>query len=408
MEQSLRTAIVAPDQELAQYLYRVLSDTSGLSIVRTVAEYPNPIDLARMLRAHAPQVVFLSVISPGDATTVAAQIEQIMPGVQVVAFGVSCDPSTLMEIMRAGIREYIAAPFEYTCLKDCLRRVNENLSRKPISSSATDLLYSFLPAKPGVGTTTLAVNAAIAAVRQRKAEGLLMDFDLNCGMVRFLLRLENDYSILDAAEHSANMDEALWPQIVTRREGLDVVSAGAPNPDIRIEHVQISHLLDYSRRNYKFICAHFSGNLEKYSLEIMHESRRIFLVCTTEVASLHLAKEKLAYLRRMDLGGRVQVLLNRYVKRAGITPEDVEQIVGAPVTMTFPNDYTRVSRSIQAGKSVDPESELGRSVGRFAEQLVDNDSERSATAVKRRFVEYFNITPARFSLERGKSGGPVM
>ena len=81
------------------------------------------------------------------------------------------------------------------------------------------------------------------------------------------------------------MDENLWPQIVTKCGRLDVVHAGVLNPEIRIENIQIQHLLDYARRNYKVVCADLSGNLEKYSMEIMHESRKIFVVCTPE--SLH-------------------------------------------------------------------------------------------------------------------------
>ncbi len=50
-----------------------------------------------------------------------------------------------------------------------------------------------------------------------------------------------------------------------------------------------------------------SGNLERYSLEIMHESKRIFLVCTPEIPSLHLAREKYLYLKQLDLGDRVGV-----------------------------------------------------------------------------------------------------
>ena len=211
----------------------------GISVVRQLDRYPNPIDLTRMLRSHAPQVVFLSIEAASLATEFASQIDKLMPGVQVVAVGRSCEPATLMEIMRAGIREYLAAPFEYSCLQNCLTRLTDNLSRRPIVSHSTDLLYSFLPAKPGVGTTTLAINASIAAARSQGAEGLLMDFDLNCGMVRFLLKLESSYSILDAAEHASNMDENLWPQIVTRCEGLDVVNAGVLNPESRIHNMQI-------------------------------------------------------------------------------------------------------------------------------------------------------------------------
>ncbi len=38
--------------------------------------------------------------------------------------------------------------------------------------------------------------------------------------------------------------------------------------------------MEFMRRNYRVLCFDLSGNLEKYSLEIMHESKKIFLVCT--------------------------------------------------------------------------------------------------------------------------------
>ena len=40
---------------------------------------------------------------------------------------------------------------------------------------------------------------------------LLSDFDLNSGMIRFMLKLDNAYGVTDAAEHALNMDESLWP-----------------------------------------------------------------------------------------------------------------------------------------------------------------------------------------------------
>lgn len=397
----LRTVIISPDTELAAYLHRVLGDIDDVSVVRIVERYPSPIDLTRMLRAHGPQAVFVCAESPEDATSIASHVEKVMPGIQVVAVGRSCEPATLMEIMRAGIREYLAAPFERRCVTECLKRVNENLARKPVSVQSSELLYSFLPSKPGVGATTLAINSSIALSQSLDTSALLMDFDLNCGMVRFMLKLESTYSILDAAEHAQKMDENLWPQIVTKCGGLDIVHAGVLNPEIRIESIQIQHLLDYARRNYKVVCADLSGNLEKYSMEIMRESRKIFVVCTPEISSLHLAREKLQYLQRMDLGDRACVLLNRYVKRSSVTPAEVEQIVGAPVEIAFANDYLRVGRAIQEGKGVDPNCELGKSCAALGALMLQ--SKRTAPeASRKRFVDYFNITPARFSLERTK------
>ena len=157
-----------------------------------VERYPAHLDLTRMLRSHAPHAVFVGVDCAEQANTIASHIEKLTPGVQVVAVGRSCEPAMLMEIMRAGIREYLASPFEKECVLACLRRLNENLARKPIHYQTSDLVYSFLPSKPGVGATTLAINSCIALSRAKDVNALLMDFDLNCGMIRFMLKLQSN------------------------------------------------------------------------------------------------------------------------------------------------------------------------------------------------------------------------
>lgn len=401
MPKVMRSVVISPSRDLSLQLTRVLAEFSAVSVVRVLEGYPNEVELTRTLRAHAPHLVFLSIESMKECSALAAHLEQIMPGIQVIAIGEGCQAEGLMTIMRAGIREFLASPFETTCVQDCLVRAMENLDRRPVSYQSTELLYSFLPSKPGVGTTTLALNGAMAAARHEGTSTLLADFDLNCGMTRFMMKLENPYSVMDAAQNASRLDENLWGQLVSKTGQLDVLHAGMMNPDLRIETLQIQHLFDFVRRNYKLICADLSGNLEKYSLEIMHESKRIFLVCTPEVSSLHLAREKFQYLQRMDLGGRVSLLLNRYHKRSAVSPSDVEQLVGVPVAATFANDYNRVAQAISDAKPIDGGSELGRQCGAFADMLLEK-KQASAPQPKKRLVEYFAITPARFTLDSSK------
>ncbi|MGC4052268.1 MAG: hypothetical protein QM757_23290 [Paludibaculum sp.] len=64
---------------------------------------------------------------------------------------------------------------------------------------------------------------------------------------------------------------------------MDVLHSGRLNPDFRIESSQVRNLLEFARRHYRAICVDLSGNLERYSLEIMHEAKRIFLVVTPEI-----------------------------------------------------------------------------------------------------------------------------
>jgi len=92
---------------------------------------------------------------------------------------------------------------------------------------------------------------------------LLSDFDLNSGMMRFLLNLRNEYSVIDAVEHSLQIDENLWPNWLTSIDQLDVFARRPGESNLRIESTQIRNLVEFMRRNYER-WLHLSGNLERY------------------------------------------------------------------------------------------------------------------------------------------------
>lgn len=396
----LRAIIICPDVELNNRLEKSLSETGIVAVTRVMDRYPNALELVRFLRAHAPQVVFLSTQTLSRAGDVVREIEKHTPGVQVIAVGRVADPQLLLELMRSGIREYAAYPFDREPLVEALMRVREMLQSKPAYIESTDNVFSFLPSKAGVGASTMALNVAVALSRQPNSSVLLSDFDLNSGMMRFMLKLTNDYSVTDAAEHAMDMDEALWPQMVTTIDKLDVLHAGKLNPDFRIEATQITHLMNFMRRNYRVLCFDLSGNLEKYSLEIMHESKKIFLVCTPEIPSLHLAREKYLYLKQLELHERVCILLNRCQKRPLITPDQIEQLLGVPVTMTFPNDYQGVHRALTFGRWVDPATELGRQFMVLAQTMLENRPR--AVDNRKKFIEFFSLVPGKYPVNEAQ------
>jgi pilus assembly protein CpaE len=390
----LRGLIICPDTGLTDRFEAALEDLGLVTVTRKMDHYPSAIELLRYLRAHAPQIIFLSVASLAKAMEVASEVEKNTPGVQIFAINDICDPQLLLELMRAGIREFGSLPFDRYTLRESLDRVADALKTRPPEIDVTDQVFSFLPSKAGVGTSTIALNAAMALSRLPNANVLLSDFDLNSGMIRFMLKLDNGYSVIDAAEHSIEMDESLWPQMITPIEGCDILHAGKINPDYRMEASQLRHLLEFMRRNYRTLCFDLSGNLEKYSLELMHESKRIFLVCTPEIPSLHLAREKYLYLRQLDLADRVSVLLTRCQKRPLITPQQIEQLLGLPVLMTFPNDYQGVHRALTFGRWVEVTSEFGKQCAALAHTITQDRAIR-AVEKKSKVADYFSIIPGK-------------
>ena len=347
----LRTVIISPDEGMAERLGETLASIDGaVELSRFVDHYPPMVDLVRILRAHAPEVVFLSFEDLGMAVATVRMLESQSAGLQIIAVNKVCDATHLRESMRAGVREFLTDPFDAESVEDALRGVRALLQRKPPVYNATNQIISFLPSKAGVGCTTLAMNISAALARVKEGSVLLTDLDLNSGMLRFLLKLATEYSLVDAVEAAGAMDETIWPQLISSKFGMDVLHAGRVNPNLRVEPTQMHNLIQFMRRNYEALVFDLSGNLERYSIEVMQESRRVFLVCTPEIPSLHLAREKMGFLKTLGLDSKVSLLLNRVQKKPPFTVPQVEELVGANVVSSFSNDYFAVSRATTAGQ----------------------------------------------------------
>lgn len=386
----LRAAIVCPDQELARQLEQGLLETRVAAVVATLHRYPDAVELERLLAERGVEAVFLSYESPQRFAVVASFLEKKAAGLPMAAVVNSCDPAILLELMRAGVREVLTPPFDPGKLRESLDRIQKLVDSR---SGTIDRLYSFLPAKPGVGASTVALNTAVALSRVPDTSVLLMDFDLNSGILGFLLKLNPRYSVVDALEHADHLDQDIWAKLVWPMGTLDVLPTGRLDPGLRVDPHKLQPLLAFARRFYKVICVDHSGMMEKYSLEILRESGRIFLVTTPEVPALHLGAEKLRFLRGLELANRVEILLNRAQPRSLLTREQIEEMLGAAIRTSIPNDYAAVHEAIMAGKPLREESRLGRHFEDLARSLLELPA--ISVTKKRKFFQYFSLAPAQ-------------
>jgi Flp pilus assembly CpaE family ATPase len=99
----------------------------------------------------------------------------------------------------------------------------------------------------------------------------------------------------------------------------------------------------------------------------------------------------------MDLGERTHVLLNRAAKRNIITTEQIQQLLGVPVFMEFPNDYRGVHVALTLGKEVDTESELGKQFQKLACTIAGQKTPAKNGPQKSKFMDFFDVLP-RYSL----------
>ncbi len=377
----IRSFLICPDRGMSEGFRQALAPFARLEFIRVLDTYPSSTELIRSLRVSAAEALFISMESIEDGVALAKEVRQEFPHLPTVAIHKSWDPAVLREALRLGIRDVLAEPFERKVLTDALNVLTDLVQHARKDHAITEQLFSFLPSKAGVGTSTIALNTSAAMANLPGQSVLLADFDLNSGMTRFMLNLKNSYSVIDAIESSSKMDEHIWADLVNTQGNLDVLHAGRIRPNYRIEPTQITEVVKFMRRNYRTVCFDFSGNLERYSVELMLESKQILMPVTAEIPSLHVAREKLTFLKEFDLAARTVAVLNRVTRNPVISLNQVEELLGIPVIHSFPNDYLGVSKALTKGSALPLDSSTGRSFLEFAGKLLKTTVPQSKAKV---------------------------
>lgn len=384
----LRALIITPDAGLAGSLSRALNGFAvDVSVRRVLDRYPEAGELSQLLKAHGPSAVFLGFQDPAQAAITARRIAAEVREMPVIAIHATCAPPVLREAMRAGVREFLTPPFDGGAIRQALGEVLCLLDQRPVCYGATDLLVAFLPAKAGAGASTLALYVSAALAAQGSGRALLADLDLNSGVQRLLLGLSNPYSVVDAVAHASGLDERTWPGYVTACGKLDVLHSGPCNPAVRLEQDRVGEFLQFLRRNYAAIAFDLSGNLERYALDVMQQARHVALVCTPEIPSLYLARERMLFLRELDLEQRVLVVLNRASRKAVFSKAQVEEMLAAPVFADFPNDWKELSSWTVRTEDLKPPPALAEKCQEFAAALLRGPEARP----RRKFLEHFTL-----------------
>lgn len=390
---SMRAILICPNAELRGAFEKTACHHPILRIAKTLDSYPRAEVFRHAVKVWAPDIIFLSLEDAEAAEQISKQIDHEFASMQRVALGEGEEPAMFRFALQLRMTDLLTSPFDDDHFVDSLKRLAEHLAVHPATTGNPGKVYAFVPAKGGVGATTIASAAARAFAEVPASKVLLADFDISSGTTGFVFNTEHAYSINDAAGRNKELDDETWQRLVKRVGNVDLLLSGAPMLDDGIVAQQIGSVLDFARRTYSIVGADVSDTLDERSLAVMREANEVFLVTTPDLASLRMAKLKVLALHRLEWEDKTKLLLNRVTKRMDLSIEEIEATVGLPVFATFPCNYGDVTRATRRGESP---AKLAPSIQQFIEKL----GERQSAAPRRaRFIERFAVVPGRYGFK---------
>ncbi len=368
--------LFAHDREGSKTIERIALESREVCVYRTIHAFPSAYEMTRWLNTFKPDLVFLELDRLEEALRVAEAARQLSPHTAVIGYGGDLKEADLQKACEAGVLEVLSSPLTV----ERFRQATEQAMLKARPEVQENLL-AFLPAKAGSGTTVVAVHTAGFLARQFHHKALVIDGDLHSGLIATLLKVESEYSLLNALDNAAFLDDSLWSLMTARAHDLDLLLAPRPYRPAMISWSKYHQLLQFVHERYDTVVVDLPEVVNDATVEIVRRARRIFIVTTPELPALVLARERCAGLRGRGIPPeRIGVIVNRWKSNEIRTPE-VERYLDAPVAAVFQNDYHSVRRAIQEGRLIQSKCELGRAFTAFAERLL---ARQSAPAPDRR------------------------
>jgi pilus assembly protein CpaE len=362
---------IVPNRELAGQFSLAVEHTRAFQIVAELKQYPSQQTLEMRLRQTKPDVILLDLATDLDvACELIRSVQALNHPTHVVGLHVRNDSDAILRSLRMGATEFLYAPFDAQIQTEAITRLRRLLQPGPAEDVQPGSLIVFSSVKPGSGASTLAAQTAFALRRTTSQRVLLADFDLMGGIIGFYLKLTNTKSLLDALQFADHPTDTPWPSLVATSDGVDILPAPETPHTGAIDQARLHAVLEHARMNYDWIVIDLPVVFQRLSLMTISESDHAFLVSTSELPSLHLARKAVNLLDQLGFPkDRFQIMVNRINRRDEIGGSDIEKLFNCSVNSRIPNDYFSLHRAVTLGQPVDGHCELGKAIEGLAGRL---------------------------------------
>lgn len=324
--------------------------------------YPDITDVdLQELRAVEPDIVILDLEkSVAIGLKFAEFLGEAGIGEMILAAAPAQSPELLMDVMHAGISDFIPKPPSPEATDKALKSARRKLGKsEAVEHRSPGEVMVFFSAKGGTGCTTVCANTSVEVHRSSRKKTLLVDLDLELGETALQLGEEPRFNMVDLVRNFHRVDTDLLASYIEHHEsGVDLLSA--PHKPAAFEALsgdRVTEIMGFLALQYDYILVDapktLNPALNPATIAAMKGASQLYLVTTLDLPSIRNLARCLPLLK--DLGEDkaddwIRIVVNRYDSKELISLSQLEETAGHPVFATVRNDYQVVMNAINEGR----------------------------------------------------------
>jgi pilus assembly protein CpaE len=243
-------------------------------------------------------------------------------GTKVMVIGHSNDVPLYRELLKRGVSEYLVAPVDVMSVIRAVSGIYHDSSTEKLGQ-----IYSFIGAKGGVGSSTIAHNVAWTLARLVGSDVILADLDLPFGTAGLDFNLDPAQGIAEAVFGADRLDEVLLDRLLAKCEDhLSLLAAPAA----------LDKAYDFNEEAFDQVLEIVQSNVPTVVLDIPHQwsawvrktliaADEVIITAVPDLANLRNAKSIVDLLRQARPNDAPPKLILNQVgvpKRPEIKPDD--------------------------------------------------------------------------------------
>lgn len=294
------------------------------------------------------------------------------PNTKVIVVGHLNDVILYRELIRQGISEYLVAPLNQLQVIETVSSLYQDPKSEPLGR-----IISFIGAKGGVGSSTIAHNIAWL-MSNMGTSTVITDLDLAFGTAGLNFNQDSMGGILDALGQPDRVDTTLLDRLLTKLgDRLSLLSGPSGiDREFSIEAHAVDTVLNVVRQSVPAVIVDVPNMWAPWIKYTLLNSDEVVITSTPELAALRNTKNLVDMLKAARPNDKLPMLILNQVgvpKRPEIPVDDFAKAVGLPTALVLPMDVQTFGTAQSNGRMIQevaPKSKTAELLSGFAQTLM--------------------------------------
>ena len=332
-----------------------------------------------------PDLIISDVVMPGmDGFEFIRQIRATpaIAKIPIILLTAQSDMDNKLAGMQAGADDYVAKTISPTELELRIKALLARGETEQTFSQITAKIVTVFSLRGGVGTTSIAVNLAIALAHLWDTRVCLWDLALSSGHCGFFLNLKPKATLTSLANWPDDSveDAILADMLIKHESGIELMPAPqtASEAELVTPHV-IDLIFPYLVSNFAFLVVDGGNHFTDAVLTLLERSDIILLTLSPELASVRAALDAMQIFEKLGYdSAKVLPVVDCNFTADRLPLKRIESALKKTVYAEISYDSPLFIQAIHSGRPfmvTDPKSDVGLALTTLAYKLSSTEME---------------------------------